>query len=407
LISRFGIRGIPALVVMDTISGSVVVQDQARNEVVHACRRGDEGVLTMVQSWLSSIPEESQLLVESIKLSLQQALDADTKTSGGEENSYLVRPKNEGTAKFDPAERVKHHFTLLVAQGKDPNSAAAEAMTLVAKEKQGINTLSKGPFDSFSKIVYLDGCCVKEIDGTPSFFSETGSQLKCVRVFRKKESKSIVGLQPIYQDETSGSRLSSLAIDTELDEMLLTLPTNGSTMALITLSEKEIENIEFVSNMLEDLNGKIVLEVPHPMQIVGLHGVWGSSGCLVSLGLVCAQSSSSPSCSQPVSNLPPHIVQQAVHAARNQAGAVQVIVDTAFKYLENAAKQPFNPKFRTFKLNNKVSDRIAQLAHGVDLLVSIGFNIVHLNGEYTVNIPIGADLTSMAETLEKLRLLYL
>lgn len=63
-LDRFGIQGIPALIVLDTISGTVVVQkEQSRSEVVSSCQRGDEAIKHLfTNTWMNRIPSESQVI---------------------------------------------------------------------------------------------------------------------------------------------------------------------------------------------------------------------------------------------------------------------------------------------------------------------------------------------------------
>jgi len=50
--------------------------------------------------------------------------------------------------------------------------------------------------------------------------------------------------------------------------------------------------------------------------------------------------------------------------------------------IQNALKEPFNPKFRTFRLNNKVSDRMAKVYGGIDLLRAMHFSVFCSSSEY-------------------------
>jgi thiol-disulfide isomerase/thioredoxin len=74
---------------------------------------------------------------------------------------------------------------------------------------------------------------------------------------------------------------------------------------------------------------------------------------------------------------------------------IREALGTALKYLENAQKTPWNPKFRTFKLGNKVADRITRITGGVDLIRSVGFDIQGTSQDFVATIPLIADLDQM------------
>ena len=69
---RYGIRGIPGLVILDSMSGQIVASvDQSHSEIVQACQRGDEGIEAMFQSWLDRIPDDSKELIRMLELSCE------------------------------------------------------------------------------------------------------------------------------------------------------------------------------------------------------------------------------------------------------------------------------------------------------------------------------------------------
>jgi thiol-disulfide isomerase/thioredoxin len=74
---------------------------------------------------------------------------------------------------------------------------------------------------------------------------------------------------------------------------------------------------------------------------------------------------------------------------------IQEALGTALKYLENAQKAPWSPKFRTFKLGNKVADRITRIKGGVDLVRSVGFEVAGTSQDFVATIPLVADLDKM------------
>ncbi len=130
----YGIRGIPAVVIIDAISGVVVSQEHVRNDIMRGCQRGDKGVVDSCNHWLTLIPEESKMIVQSVQLSLQEEAKMLQERVSSKPNSYLVRQVPEVKPK-DPSEAVKCYFTALVAQGKNPTTAAAEAIARFAAEQ--------------------------------------------------------------------------------------------------------------------------------------------------------------------------------------------------------------------------------------------------------------------------------
>jgi hypothetical protein len=84
---------------------------------------------------------------------------------------------------------------------------------------------------------------------------------------------------------------------------------------------------------------------------------------------------------------------------------LQSLLSTTIKYLENAKREPWNPRFRSFKLSNKVADRITRVPNGLDLLCSLGMEVSSTSEDFLACIPLAADLEEMhgklAELLEK------
>jgi len=59
---RFGVQGIPALVVLDTVSGNIIVpKEVSRSEVASACQLGDDAIEAMYNTWMNQIPEDSKV----------------------------------------------------------------------------------------------------------------------------------------------------------------------------------------------------------------------------------------------------------------------------------------------------------------------------------------------------------
>ena len=75
--------------------------------------------------------------------------------------------------------------------------------------------------------------------------------------------------------------------------------------------------------------------------------------------------------------------------------AVQSVVGTALKYLENARLEPWTHKFRSFKLSNKIVDRITKFEKSLDLICHLGLYIYSSEADFMACIPVGKDLEQM------------
>eukprot|EP00555_Chaetoceros_dichaeta_P009239 CAMPEP_0198259078 /NCGR_PEP_ID=MMETSP1447-20131203/8346_1 /TAXON_ID=420782 /ORGANISM="Chaetoceros dichaeta, Strain CCMP1751" /LENGTH=786 /DNA_ID=CAMNT_0043946359 /DNA_START=58 /DNA_END=2418 /DNA_ORIENTATION=+ len=136
--TQFGVQGIPALVVLDTISGEVVVsKEHSRGEVTNACRGGNVSIEKMLMDdWLKRIPPESQMIMETLALSCEPQINTNPKITP---NSYLEKVHSSSndtkTDVGDASVRIKAVFNELVENGLQPNAAAAQAINQVAEEQ--------------------------------------------------------------------------------------------------------------------------------------------------------------------------------------------------------------------------------------------------------------------------------
>ena len=83
---------------------------------------------------------------------------------------------------------------------------------------------------------------------------------------------------------------------------------------------------------------------------------------------------------------------------------VKTILSTARKYLKNAIKEPWSPRFRSFRLSNKVADRITRIEGGLRLLTLHGFDVITCTGhtpDFLVTIPLLADLDKVDQSLTR------
>lgn len=148
----YGVRGIPSFVVLDAVSGQVVVPaGESRQAVGMACRGGELQIEALLDSWLQRIPQESKEILSMLELSCQEmkvcANDASRDTK---ENPYLFAEQKPRSSPVDTAGRIKEFFEKFVAEGNDPTSAAATAVGLVAEEQKMGRALDPGPLDGQS-----------------------------------------------------------------------------------------------------------------------------------------------------------------------------------------------------------------------------------------------------------------
>jgi nucleoredoxin len=144
--SVFGVRGIPSLVVIDAMSGRIVVsQEDSRQEVHQACNRGEQAIEALFKTWLDKVPAESKAMLDILALSCEEAektigADSDkvdcTTRQNQKASDYLIRKKAANNAD-DSAAIVKSIFTELVANGTSPNEAAAEAIKRTTQQPLG------------------------------------------------------------------------------------------------------------------------------------------------------------------------------------------------------------------------------------------------------------------------------
>ena len=285
--SMYGVQGIPSLVVIDTISGRVVVaQDESRKEVHQACQMGEQAIERLFNSWLENIPEESKSILDILALSceeVEKSASVDEEGAGKAKNSkienYLVRKKqNEDIGDSKPkskrlssaeesAARVKEIFSQLVAEGNEPNAAAVKAIEQATTEKK----------KSLSNEILEEGALCGTSERAPT---------------------------------------------------------------------------QFVTNSVKAAAEEM---------------------CRLNSG------SKSEVCS---------------------------VLSTAKKYVSNVQKDPSNPRFRTFRLGNKVFDQITSRSGGVNLLTSIGFSIFHSDVDFVASIPLAVDLRLMSDVLDKTLSVY-
>lgn len=224
-----------------------------------ACRGGEQAIENMLESWLERAPQESREMLSMLELSCLETTDESSKVNE-KENEYLNKPENSNGNIVDSSTRIKEIFEQLVADGTDPNAAAARAIGIYGEEQ---------------------AAATKRLPSGP-------------------------------------------------------------------------------------LNGKAIQVGPH-----------------ADVNLLDQTFANAMNC-----NSPPVIAEA---------------LSTMLKYLNNAAKEPWTNKYRSFKLSNKVADQITRVEGGVGLLQGVGFE-VHSSPrqDFKATIPVSADLDAMTERLTHL-----
>ncbi len=137
----FNVRGIPSLIILDSISGQIVVpSQQSRNDIIQTFSN-DDSIRHLVQNtWMNQIPEESQMIYETLALSCQE--DEAKDDNNKKPNPYLVLEKSPSPQigekkKHDPSQRIQELFLQLTqTDGMEPNAAAAKAIQILSQEQQ-------------------------------------------------------------------------------------------------------------------------------------------------------------------------------------------------------------------------------------------------------------------------------
>ncbi|EJK75569.1 hypothetical protein THAOC_02700 [Thalassiosira oceanica] len=146
--SMFGVRGIPSLVVLDSMSCQIVVPPDRSRQMVHqSCQRGEDAIEHLFKTWIDLVPAESKAMLEILAMSCQEAeqgsdgVGIKLRTNA---HKYFARKAEESKSlsKEEFSARVKTIFGELVATGLGPNEAAAEAINRATNEQSKTSTPS-------------------------------------------------------------------------------------------------------------------------------------------------------------------------------------------------------------------------------------------------------------------------
>lgn len=77
------------------------------------------------------------------------------------------------------------------------------------------------------------------------------------------------------------------------------------------------------------------------------------------------------------------------------------ILLTAQRYVENVQKRPWSPKYRNFKISNKIFDNITSRKGGLDYLTSqLGFRLYCNETDFMASIPLCVDTDILLQRIE-------
>jgi Thioredoxin-like/PUB domain len=130
--ATYGVLGIPYLVVLDSMSGQLVVPNTtSRQDIIQASKSGEEGISRMFQGWLGRVPEDSRQLLEMLKISWidSQTQASPTTALTAEEKRYLIRGSF-----LEQQSQLKDLISQLVGEGLEEDEAvdAAKAVQAVS-----------------------------------------------------------------------------------------------------------------------------------------------------------------------------------------------------------------------------------------------------------------------------------
>lgn len=140
-------KGIPSFVVLDALSGRVVVPpDESRQAVAMACRSGEHAIESMLESWLERMPHDSREMLSMLELSCEE--EVESQKVDDKVIEYLVaKEKDSNPRTVDTAARIKEIFEKLVGEGSDPTTAAVKAIAMAGEEEGGQRVLDSGPLN--------------------------------------------------------------------------------------------------------------------------------------------------------------------------------------------------------------------------------------------------------------------
>ncbi|GKY91276.1 hypothetical protein MPSEU_000100100 [Mayamaea pseudoterrestris] len=145
MLSRaYGIRGVPSIVVLDSLSGNVVSDNlTARGEILQACRSGEHGIEALLQSWFNRVPEATKEMIKMLKISCVDDM-MHRVTEGAEESvPYLHRIEKEPVEAADGADSSSSGVEFVLAKDEDIGPTAVLHQVLSRSERTSVNEVLK------------------------------------------------------------------------------------------------------------------------------------------------------------------------------------------------------------------------------------------------------------------------
>jgi Thioredoxin-like len=129
LSEMYGVKGIPSLVILDSISGQVVVQNsETRQQILNASNFGDVAIKSMFEDyWLQGVPPDSKQLLEMLVASCKDEY------SRGDAAALTIPLRSDYLicAEFrDKESRVKSLTAELIAEGMEHDEATEAALSV-------------------------------------------------------------------------------------------------------------------------------------------------------------------------------------------------------------------------------------------------------------------------------------
>lgn len=142
LSSVYGVKGIPSLVVLDALSGQVVVPvAETRQDIQRACNMGDTGIHSMLDSWLGRVPPESKELIQLLESSCEQGASSIMEEAIIPED-YLVG------AEFKRRQaETQSLIQQLIEDGMDEEDAREAATAIQEISEEETKDVEAGPLD--------------------------------------------------------------------------------------------------------------------------------------------------------------------------------------------------------------------------------------------------------------------
>lgn len=332
-----------------------------------------------------------------LELSLTEEPKEEVRTPADGEHEYLVRTETE-VAPEEPTKNtetmIREAFHKLVTEGVPPNAAAAQAMKVVMSMKEAAvgqkdkaSPLSDIPWSSTVFVGYSTDEPARGSSATPFHVRDWSKSLVDLQVL--KSTDAVLGLKCLYSDGSEDSWLSeehesvsgedgwasSLdASEGDFGEISLALASDG--ISDIVVQQKGNTNPK---------EGAIVLRCPSEYTKNGIYGcVMG--GRLVTMGMVTSTASDD-------------VLVASVHVGLEKE-ARESVVNTLLQYVKNVCNNPSTPKFRRFKLSNKVFDRITKVEGALGFLRSLGLEVEASSQDFFASIPLATDLGNLNERLK-------